>query len=265
MEKPSGVSILFAVALFLTGCASSRDRSEGPVELSVFAAASLQDVLRPVAAQYETSHQTKIVFNFASSNTLAQQILYGARADLFFSADEIQMNLVAEEGLLKDNSRVDLLSNRLVIIAPADSKTAVKEPRDLLDSRFRRLSLGDPQAVPVGVYARKYLEALGLWEELKKRVVPAPNTRAALALVASGAAEAGIVYQSDALMTDKVKILYQATEPAAPRICYPVAILRSSTQSDEAQQVLEFCRTPAAARIFERYGFILLDQGGTNE
>ena len=135
----------------------------------------------------------------------------------------------------------------------------------LKQAQFDKIAMGDPEAVPAGVYARKYLERMGMWDELNERVVPAVNVRAALALVASGAAPVGIVYQTDAAINNQVQIAFPVTDPNAPRIVYPVAMLQQSESKLEAGQFLEYCNSPDGKKIFEQYGFVTLPNGGVTE
>lgn len=247
-----------ALALLVSGCETPP--SPEP-ELQVFAAASLQDALQSVADAYQESSSVGIVFNFASSNALARQIIEGGRADLFFSADEAQMETVATESLIEPDSRIPLLSNALVLIVPSGSAVRIESPEDLLQSAFSPLALGDPEAVPAGVYARRFLEKADLWNALKDRIAPAVNVRAAMELVATAAAPIGIVYQTDAAISDRVKIVYEVPRDLTPPIVYPAAILRESENPEEARDFLRFCQEAQGRAIFERFGFKPLESG----
>src|SRR5690349_19157390 len=140
-------------------------------EIRVFAAASLTDSLKEIASAYEKRNGDKVVFNFGASSTLARQIQEGAPADIFFSADEAKMDGLESKGLIEKGSRKDRLSNRLVIIVAADNGATLNSPKDLTTSNIKRVALGDPRAVPIGVYAREYLEKLKLWDAIKPKVV----------------------------------------------------------------------------------------------
>lgn len=244
------------LSLLLTGCEPS------PIpeaEIQIFAAASLQDALQNAANAYREIHPTRISFNFASSNALARQILEGAKADLFFSADNAQMETVAKEGLIEADSRIPLLSNRLVVIVPSGSEVRMEAPENLLQSALAPLALGDPEAVPAGLYARRFLEKVNLWNTLKDRVAPAVTVRAAMELVATGAAPVGIVYRTDAAISDRVQIVYEVPENLTPPIVYPAAILRESNHSEEARNFLRFCQETQGQAIFQRFGFLTLE------
>lgn len=221
----------------------------------VFAAASLTDSLKLIAKHYEAESQDHIEFNFAGSSLLARQIEEGAPADIFFSADEKWMNDLEGKGLIVKKSRKDRLSNSLVIIVGADSSLAVSSPRDL--TGIGRIALADPKAVPAGIYAREYLEKQNLWKALEPKVIPAANVRAALAAVASGNADAGIVYKTDAAISKRVKVVYEVPASDAPVITYPMAEVKGTSDSAAAEKFLEYLDSAAAGRVFADFGFIV--------
>jgi molybdate transport system substrate-binding protein len=227
-------------------------------EISVFAAASLTEALREIAAGYQKQTGNRILFNFAGSSTLARQIEEGAPADLFFSADEAQMNRLEKKGAIVAQSRKDLLSNSLVIVVAARNGARIHSPTDLTNPGVRRITLGDPKAVPIGVYARRYLDKLGLWEALAPKVVATENVRGALAAVEAGNAEASIVYRTDALVSKKVVIAYSVPLSESPKISYPVALVRGAEAPEAAQQFLGYLSSPSAATVFEKQGFVVL-------
>ena len=225
-------------------------------ELSVFAAASLTDALKEVAAAYEPHSGDKLVFNFAGSNALARQIKEGAPADIFFSADEIQMNDLAEARLIDPSTRVELLSNSLVIVVPNDGPAELT-PAALGDRAIKRVALADPRSVPAGVYARAYLTKQGLWQAVEPKVVPTENVRAALAAVESGNVDAGIVYKTDAAISKAVKIACEVSASDGPRISYPVAVLRETRNAEPSKRFLTYLKSEPALAIFKRFDFIL--------
>ena len=159
------------------------------------AAVSLTEVLQQAAPIYQAKTGERVVLNLGASNTLARQIAFGAGVDVFISADEAQMNVVAAQ--VDSSSRVDLLSNRLAIAVPDDRPRSMASARDLLDPAIRRIAIGDPAAVPAGVYAKQYLQTLGIWADLAMKVIPSGSVRLALVAVESGAADAAIVYHTD--------------------------------------------------------------------
>ena len=244
-------------ALALCGASASRAlgaRAE-PEEISVFAAASLADALAEVGRAWEKASGCRAVFNFGASSDLSRQIRSGAPADVFFSADTTQMDALEREGLVRSSDRQDLLSNTLVVIVPAASGATVAGPRDL--AAFKTIAIADPQAVPAGVYARRWLEGLGLWAELAPRVVPTLHVRAALAAVESENAEAGIVYRTDAAASKRARIAFEVAREQGPPIRYPVAPLVRSTHR-AASAFVGYLRSPDARAVFTRHGFLVL-------
>lgn len=225
-------------------------------EVTVFAAASLTDAIQELASAYEAESGDQLLFNFAGSSALARQIMEGAPADLFFSADEIQMDNLATAGLIDPLTRVDLLTNSLVIVVPNDGPTELT-PAALAKPSIRRLALADPKSVPAGVYAREYLTGLGLWNALQSKVVPTENVRAALAAVESGNVEAGIVYKTDAAISKTVRIAYEVPPTEGPKISYPVAIVKYSRNAGASKRFLEYLRSEPALAVFRRFGFMI--------
>ncbi|MEO5916926.1 MAG: molybdate ABC transporter substrate-binding protein [Luteolibacter sp.] len=227
-------------------------------EVTVFAAASLTDALKEVATAYEKSGGDKVVFNFAASNTLAQQIQAGAPADIFFSADEAKMDALEKADLIAKDTRKDLLGNSLVVIT-AENGLKVSAPADLQNAAIKHLSLGDPKAVPAGIYAKAWLEKAGLWAALESKVVPAENVRAAMAVVESGNAEAGIVYKTDAAISKKVWIALEVPAADGPKITYPAAIIKDSRNMEAARKFLAYLADKQADETFAKFGFAVID------
>lgn len=247
--------IVVAAAVAATGPhAAAQVRSRPAREVVVSAAVSLTEVLHQVAPIYEAKTGERVVLNLGASNTLARQIAFGARVDLFISADEAQMNVVAAQ--VDSSSRVDLLSNRLAIAVPDDRPRSMASARELLDPAIRRIAIGDPAAVPAGVYAKQYLQTLGIWPDLSMKVIPSGSVRLALAAVESGAADAAIVYHTD-IATDahaREALVIPAAE--GPRIVYPAALVRGGKNPEGGRQLLAFLRSPEAIAIFTRSGFL---------
>ena len=224
-------------------------------EINVYAASSLTDALKEIGAAYEKESGDRLVFNFAASGTLARQIEEGAPADLFFSADEAQMDRVQKSGRIEAGTRRDLLGNALVVIAPNESSLALKNIADL--KQVEHLAVGDPKFVPVGVYTRSYLERVGLWKELEPKIIPTENVRAGMALVESGNAEAGFVYQTDAGVSKKVKIIWSISPNETSPIRYPAALVQQTTRNPAAEKFLKHLGSDAAGKVFEKFGFIV--------
>jgi molybdate transport system substrate-binding protein len=224
--------------------------------ITVSAAVSLTDALTAVAEAYARTGGT-VRFNFGASNVLARQIVSGAPVDLFISADEAQMDLVGGAGLLKAGSRVDVLRNLLAVAVPSDRPRTFKLIGEIADPAFKRIAVGDPAAVPVGVYAKQYLQKEHLWDAVQSRIVPTISTRAALAAVESGAADAAIVYRTDVRVAARATVAWVVPAERGPRIVYPAGIVRTTTVADESKRFLDFLLGDPAARIFERFGFAM--------
>jgi molybdate transport system substrate-binding protein len=225
--------------------------------LVVFAAVSLTDALGKVAAEWSRIGNSAPRLSFAASSALARQVEAGARADVFVAADQEWMDYLAARGLIRGDSRRDILGNRLVLIAPADSVLALKITAGfpLAAALGRgRLATGDPDIVPVGRYARTALTSLGVWGEVADRLVRADNVRVALAYVARGEAPLGIVYATDAQAEPRVRVIDTFPADSHAPITYPAAVLRDARP--RAQDFLDFLRGEAAGRIFAAAGFL---------
>lgn len=226
-------------------------------ELTVHAAASLTDAMKEIATTYEKESGDKLQFNFGASNLLARQIEEGAPADLFLSADEAKMDALEKKGLLLAGTRRSLLSNLLVIVAANDAKSVPKSASDLANAEYKKIALAEPQSVPAGIYAREYLQKLGLWDKVKEKVVPTENVRGALAAVESGNVEAGFVYKTDSLISKKVKIAVEISAAEGPKISYPIAVIKTSKEPDRAKKFEEYLTGSEAQTAFKKFGFII--------
>jgi molybdate transport system substrate-binding protein len=210
-----------------------------------------------IAAAYGKQSGDKLQFNFGASSMLARQIEEGAPADLFFSADEAKMDALEKKDLLLPGTRRSLRSNSLVLVVPADASAVPKSAADLVKPEFKKIALAEPQTVPAGIYAREYLQKLGLWDAVKEKVVPTENVRAALAAVESGNVEVGIVYKTDSLISKKVKVAVEIPAAEGPKISYPIAVLKSSKQPERAKKFAEYLAGPTPRSVFEKFGFTL--------
>ena len=226
---------------------------DGQAALTVSAAVSLTEALEEAAAAYHAVGGSRISFNFGGSNVLARQIVNGAPVDVFVSADDAQMDVVARASLVAEGTRTPLIANTLVLVA--DPHTAIMRVEDLVRDDVRRIAIGDPAAVPAGVYAKTYLENIGLWTRLAPRLVPTSNVRAALAAVQNGSASAALVYATDARQTPSLRVVATASGPQAPRIIYPACVVKSTRHAAAAAHFLAFLRSPVGAAIFSRRGF----------
>jgi molybdate transport system substrate-binding protein len=222
----------------------------------VFAAASLKTALDQIAAEWRTTTGKAVTISYAASSTLAKQIENGAPADLFISADEDWMDYLQQRGLIDPKTRVDLLGNSLVLIAPAASPLqATISPGFPLAAMLGngRLAMADPAAVPAGRYGKAALTALGVWQAVAGRIAAAENVRAALLLVARGETPLGIVYRTDAAAEPAVRIVGTFPPDSHPPIVYPLAL--TSIASPETPGLAAYLRRPAARKLFEAQGF----------
>jgi molybdate transport system substrate-binding protein len=250
----------FWLAWLLLVCASRGGAAVAADDSStvlVFAAASLTNVVDELSKAFTAQTNVPLKSSLAASSVLAKQIEAGAPADVFFSADLDWMDYLEQRKLLKPGSRHDVAGNRLVLIAPADSRVTVKivDGVDLARALGPqgRIATGDPDSVPVGKYARAALQKLGAWDKVSGRIVRAENVRAALAFVARGEAPFGIVYRTDALAEKRVRIVAEFPQDTHPPITYPIAM--TTHGGPAAQQFVDFTRAAAAERIFRKYGF----------
>jgi molybdate transport system substrate-binding protein len=229
-------------------------------DLLVFGAASLKNALDDADAQYQRDTGHKVVVSYGASSALAKQIESGAPADIFISADLDWMDYAAEHKLIKPETRFNLVGNKLVLIAPADSRLNLTiAPSFPLAQALGndRLAMADPAAVPAGKYGKAALEALGVWLSVASKVAPAQDVRATLLLVARGEAPLGIVYQTDAAADKGVKIIGAFPASTHPPIIYPIAVTSASTNPGAAAYV-GFLKSPAAKPAFEKQGFVVL-------
>lgn len=252
--------ILSALLVLVLGTTVAAAESRPP--LLVFAAASLTSVLQEIGPAFEKESGRAVKFSFAASSALARQIESGAQADVFFGADTDWMDYLQARDLIQPASRVNLLGNRLVLIAPANSTLQLKiAPGFALADALGtggRLSTGDPDSVPVGKYARSALTSLGVWNQVADRLVRADNVRSALMFVERGEVALGIVYATDAAIDPGVRVV--DTFPASSHlpIVYPIALTRGADA--DAARLVAFLRGPAARAVFERYGFLAAPQ-----
>lgn len=249
-------SIFVALAAFATVAPAHAQHSE----ITVFAAASLQDALKSVAARFTAETKRPVRFSFAASSALIKQIEQGAPADLFASADADWMDYAQQKNLIQPQTRVDLLGNRLVVIAPSDapiSSVALNGQAWLNALGSSRLATGEVKSVPVGRYAKAALQKLGFWSEIEPRLAQTESVRAALLLVARGEAALGIVYATDARVEPRVKVVAEFPADSHPPIVYPFAVT-ASAHGNGPLELIAFIRGPQARKAFASYGFTVL-------
>jgi molybdate transport system substrate-binding protein len=256
MNRLAGIFLTFTL---LGGSALSPALAQDK-SLTVFAAASMKNALDDVDAAYTAKTGVKVVASYAASSTLAKQIEQGAPADVFVSADTDWMDYATSKKNINEPTRVNLLGNSIVLIAPRDSKignVTIGQGFDLARlAGDGKIATGDVKAVPVGKYAKAALEKLGAWQEAEPKFAMAESVRAALTLVARGEAALGIVYSTDAEVEPGVKIVGTFPADSHPPIIYPVAA--TTTAKSEATDYLAFLRSSAAKTILEKYGFTFL-------
>ena len=249
-----------AALLLTTGVFAVPGAAFAAEKVTVFAAASLKNALDAANAAWKAEKGGEVTASYAASSALAKQVEEGAPADLFISADLAWMDYLAERKLIKDDTRVNLLGNRLVLVAPKDKADAVeiKQGMDLAGLiGDGRIAMGEVKSVPAGKYGKAALEKLGLWSSVEGKVAGADSVRAALALVSRGEAPYGIVYQTDAAADKNVAIVGTFPEDSHPPIIYPVAILANSASTDAAAY-LDFLKSDKAKAFFTEQGFTIL-------
>jgi molybdate transport system substrate-binding protein len=263
MSRSLGVTFIsFASLIWLNFSGAVTMAAAQPKPVMVYAAASLKTALDDARGAWERDTGKAVTIVYAGSNVLAKQIEAGAPADLFISADLDWMDYAASRKFIRPDSRIILLGNTLVLIAPKDSTIAL-EPASGLDLPSLigsgRLAMGNVDAVPAGKYGKAALEKLGQWEGLKGKVAQAESVRGALLLVSRGEAPMGVVYGSDARADASVKVLMTFPADSHPPIVYPAAITADS-QNPDAAQFLSFLGSLATKPLFEAQGFVVLNQ-----
>jgi|SRR5690606_36567099 len=247
--------------VLLTGCGSSSDSAnlEPKIELIVSAAASMRDSMEEIKADFEEKYRhISLLYNFGGTGTLRHQIENGAPVDLVLFADVEQMNALVAGGLIAAEDHRVIVSNRLVVIVPTSSHASVQALEDLPSAVQRTLAIGSPEHVPAGDFARKALMYAGKWEQLRDKLVYTKDVRQALTYVETGNADAGIVYLTDALLSNKVKIALQIDPRSHGDILYSIGMLSSSNE-EEARLFYEYLGSNEALDTFTSYGFLPWD------
>ncbi|MEH7549435.1 molybdate ABC transporter substrate-binding protein [Neobacillus vireti] len=224
------------------------------VELTVSAAASLQDALNDIKADFEKEHTNiTLNFNFGASGALQQQISQGAPVDLFFSAAEDKFQKLVQNGLIEKKNGTDLVGNDLVLVVPKGSNKGIKTFEDL--TKADKLALGTPESVPAGQYGKETLDKLNVWKAIEGKIVYAKDVRQVLTYVETNNVDAGIVYKTDALTSQKVEIVATAKENTHDPIIYPVGVIKNSTHLKEAQLFYNYLQNDKTMKTLEKYGF----------
>lgn len=249
----ASIVLVLAGVAFWRGAPSGR-REGAAGEIHVSAASSLTDVLEHLAKEFERSQGIRVHVDFASSGVLRVKIEAGARADVFVSASAKDMDLLEDAGYLSTATRRDVLRNSLVCVVPASSTNRVATAADLLSREVRRVAIGDPDHVPAGIYCKEALLRLRLWDQLRGKLVPCADVRAALAQAEFGTVEAAIVYGSDAYMSERVKVAFVFPGTSHTPIIYSAGLLMRAPHPEAARRFLDFL-TSSAAKVFREYGF----------
>ncbi len=225
-----------------------------PPPLIVSVAASLSDVMSELARRHEAATGQAVRLNVGGSNFVARQIVEGARADVFLSADEAQMDVVESAGRLVPGSRVDLLTNQLVVVGRPGGALTSGDPATLASARVGRIALGNPESVPAGIYARRWLETRGVWAAVSPKVVPTLSVRAALSAARAGRVDAAVVYATDARTEPAVPVIFAVPVAEAPPIVYPAAVVDGPNR-EAAGRFVAYLRSADARAVFEAGGF----------
>lgn len=253
--RPIAAIALLIAAAFAPQPAAAQE------QVTVFAAASMRNALDDANTAFTKATGVKVTASYAASSALAKQIEQSAPADVFISADLKWMDYLADKKLIKPDTRVNLLGNKLVLIAPLDSKlgkVTIAKGFDIAKlAGDGRIAVADTKAVPAGLYAKAALESLGAWAAAEPKLAQAENVRATLAFVARGETPLGIVYETDAKIEPKVKIVGEFPDGSYPPVTYPVAATADG-KSAATPRYLAFLRSGAAKAIFEKYGFSFL-------
>jgi molybdate transport system substrate-binding protein len=249
----AGAAGFLLLALAASGCRQPETRDRVVV---VLAAISLTEPMQVLASRFQSETGTTVTLDLAGSNALASRILSGTPADVFISADDVEMARVSTAGLLDEGSRVPLLSNRLVAIVPAASHLRVSVPADLVGRDVTRCAIADPSGVPAGRYAAAYLRARGVWPSLEPRLVFFPHVRAVASAVEQGAADLGFVYRTDAQVAKRARVALEIDEDPRWTVSYPLAILRRAPNAPGARQWAAFLQRRESRQVFEDAGFV---------
>ncbi|MFZ0446728.1 MAG: molybdate ABC transporter substrate-binding protein [Bacillus sp. (in: firmicutes)] len=240
-----------------TGQSSNLKETESKesVELTISAAASLKDAMEVIQSTYQEEHpEVTLKFNLGGSGSLQQQISQGAPVDLFFSAAEDKFDILVEDDSIAKEDRVDLLGNSLVLVVPKENQS-IKGFENLAKAEIDKISIGTPETVPAGKYAKESLEKMDLWKDVESKVVYAKDVRQVLSYVETGNVAAGIVYKTDALVSNKVNIVATADPGTHTPIIYPMGIIKDSKNYEEAKDFYSYLQNNDALKVFEEYGF----------
>ncbi len=250
MKTTFRILVCIALCLLLPACGAAKAPKQ--TEITVLAAASLKDALTQICADYEAEHDVTITVSYGASGALQQQIMQGAPADIFISAGQAQMDALSKAQLLTKAGATPLLQNRLALIVP---KNAVALTDFTALSALSKIAVGDAASVPAGKYAAEALKTLGLADTLAPKLVFAKDVREVLAWVETGNADAGIVYETDALISKDVQLCCTFPQDSHAPIVYPMAVLQNAKEAKAAEAFCAYLQKTDAAKVFIQYGF----------
>jgi molybdate transport system substrate-binding protein len=247
------IMTLVVLTLLVSGCEDGGDSNQK--ELTISAAASLREALEEAGQIYmDENPDIKIIFNFGGSGSLQQQITHGAPVDLFISASQDKYHQLTSKNLIDRNNSVKLLGNELVLISPKGTQ-GTESLDDLLRPDIKRIAIGTPETVPAGQYAKQALVSTGLWSQLEHKIINTKDVRQVLAYVETGNVDAGFVYKTDAMISDKIEVAKIVQQNSHDSIIYPAGVVASSKNHKEAITFLNFLKDKKAMDIFKKYGF----------
>jgi molybdate transport system substrate-binding protein len=251
--KKIPIILILAILLVMTGCEDTTDKNQK--ELTVSAAASLRESLEEVGQKYMDNHpEVKIIYNFGGSGSLQQQISQGAPVDLFISAANDKYKQLISKEKINVNHSVELLGNELVLIVPKGNQN-IKTLEDLIHPDVKRIAIGTPESVPAGYYAKQTFITTDVWSKLESKIINTKDVRQVLSYVETGNVDAGIVYRTDAMISDRVKTVSISGHDLHDSIIYPAGVVSSSKNLADAIRFFEFLQESEAMEIFKKYGF----------
>lgn len=265
MKKHVYFIMFITMALLFVGCSNAsdesseaeeqQDKSQEEISLTVSAAVSLTDALEEIQELYKKDHNVEFSFNLAGSGTLAQQIQQGAPVDVFISANQQWMDTLEDEDEILSETRADITGNNLVLITEDNSSIDYESFEEISADDVEQIAVGNPESVPAGKYTEEILTNLEMWDDLEDTFILAKDVRQVLTYVETGNAEIGFVYESDALSSDKIKILAEADKDTHEPIIYPGAVIADTTEEEAAKEFLKFMESDEAQEILANHGF----------
>lgn len=258
MKKKSYWSIILILLGLFIFISCTKEKGESNIEIKISAAASLTDVINEITTNYEKEHKVKFINNFASSSVLAKQIAQGYNADIYLSANKKWMDFLSEKGKTYKESEKIFLNNTLMVISPLESSLNIKNISDLTKDNIQKISIGDPDHVPAGIYAKKALENANIWVNVEKKCIGASDVRAAMSYVENQTVDLGIVYKTDAIISKKVKQVLEIVPPVCPEIEYLSTIVKNenSNTKKEVKDFMKYLQGDFSREVFEKYGFV---------